>query len=469
MPIAKTDKTDEDPYVTAPVDRVKETQPFAVPRNQRTNIIDTRWQPQQDIITHIEGSPWTVYYFSQVVGLDDELTPPTTDQSGANQQYIQIKNLEIRVDSDVSPSQDPQTNEMLLVGGAFTFPFFYPNINDVFFADIGNGKEGAFLVTDVDRKTIFNETTHHIEYTLLTNTDYTALKANVISKVVKTYHFDKYFLQRGKNPLLVDSEFATIEDMDRLQKLLLVQYLNEFYSEDVRTLTIPISGALVYDPLLIRVIQSLTDSNQHPLLRRIYTFNTDDGYALNQPCIWDLLLDMDKGLFFSIFQKTWAIPTASFTRYPLMRGIYHSKFNAVIYPYGKAPFCSSPNSLAGREPFIIDDPLLQDEIRSYFLNGLGEYEPHPTGISLADLNSVPPNIHHVRKDDYYVLSKAFYEEWQVGQSHLELLLHRAINHEAFDTSLLITLCNDTRHWEPLDRFYYTPILLALLKISLQRL
>jgi len=467
MPIAAADTP---AYVTKPVDRVAETQPFVKPRNQRTNIIDTRWQPQQDILTHIEGSPWTIYYFSQVVGLDDELQPPQLDQNGVNQQYIQIKNLEIRVDTDLSPSQNPDNNEMIVIGGAYTFPFFYPNVNDVFFADIGNGKEGLFLVTDVERKTIFNETTHHIEYTLMSDTDYTALRANLLSKVVKTYHFDKYFLQRGKNPLLVAEEYATITDMQRLQGVLLTQYLGEFYKEDYRCIAIPVQQQLIYDPLVIRALQNLTEINQHPLLRRIITMNIDDGYALQSPCLWDLILNMDKGLFFSIFQKTWAIPSKIFTRFPLMRGVYHSKFDAVIYPHGQVPFNSSGTSLAGTSPFPIDDPLLQDEINNFVLNGLGEVEDQPPETAdEEDVAIIPPNIHHVRKDDYYVFTKAFYEESALGQSQLELLVHRAINHEAFSTETLITLCNDTRHWEALDRFYYTPILIALLKISLQRI
>lgn len=467
MPVINN-TTKPKPFVEPVVDRVKETQPHVVPKQYRTNIIDTRWQPTSDIITHIEGSPWTVNYFSQVLGGDNEPTPPQLDTSGVNQQYINIRDLVLSVDQDITQSQNPETNEMILVGGANTYPFFVPNVNDVFFADIGNGREGIFLVTDSDRKTIFNETTHHIEYSLITDMDSALLKNNILGKVVKTYIYDKKFLQLGKNPLLLDEEYATIEDINHQQKLLLGLWLGEFFNDDLRACTIPIMEHYIYDPFINKMIQNLTDSNQHRLLRRMLDFNLDDGYAMRSTTLWDVLLEMDQSLLYSAVKRMWAIPVKVFTRYPTMRGIYHSKFNSVIYPDGKIPFNNSSAGM-GTSPYEIDDPYLVDEIRSYILNGLGEYEEHPTGIVTEDLTQEPVNIHPVRRDGYYVLSQAFYDDYPIGMSHLELLVHRAINQEAFSTSKLLELCRDINTWEPLDRFYYIPVLIALLKVSILRL
>src|SRR5690606_12909922 len=305
-------------------------------------------------------------------------------------------------------------------GGANTFPFFIPNVNDVFFADIGNGMEGAFLITNVERKTILSETTHHIEYMLMGNTDYSQLKDNILKKVVKTYHFDKMFLQRGKNPLLVAEDYGTLSELKRQFALLLDVYLHEFYNHELRTIVLPTSANYVYDHLLVEFIRNITDVNQHRILRNLSSFNVDDGYALNDSTVWDLLLRMDAGRFYTLSKRMWAVSSRAFEHYPLLRGIYHSRIHLVLYPHGKVPYVYGNCATGGVSPYPLLPIDIGDEIRYGILDGLGDFIPHPTGIMTEDRLATPPLIHPVNKDDHYVLSKAFYEDWIVGQSQLEL-------------------------------------------------
>src|SRR5690606_14300130 len=125
-----------------------------------------------------------------------------------------------------------------------------------------------------------------------------------------------------------------------------------------------------------------------------------------------------------------------------------------LYPHGKVPYVYGNCATGGVSPYPLLPIDIGDEIRYGILDGLGDFIPHPTGIMTEDRLATPPLIHPVNKDDHYVLSKAFYAGWIVGQSQLELLVHRAINRESFDSGILLDICKDIRHWTPLDRFYY---------------
>ena len=63
----------------------------AEPRyQQQTNLVDERYTASTPILQHIEGSAWTVNYYSQVIGTENELSPQQLDQAPAYQQYCLI-------------------------------------------------------------------------------------------------------------------------------------------------------------------------------------------------------------------------------------------------------------------------------------------------------------------------------------------------------------------------------------------
>jgi hypothetical protein len=74
----------------------------------------------------------------------------------------------------------------------------------------------------------------------------------------------------------------------------------------------------------------------------------------------------------------------------------------------------------------------------------------------------------VLMDDYYVLSEAFYHNLDGQQSQLELcvkdyLYDRAINHQT-----LLAFCDTWHGWSRLAMYYYTPIVLILIRAALRR-
>ena len=62
-------------------------------------VVDTRYTPLQSLITYMEGSIWTVDYFSQVVNNDDQLQGQNLELPASLQQYKVIRGLQLKVTS----------------------------------------------------------------------------------------------------------------------------------------------------------------------------------------------------------------------------------------------------------------------------------------------------------------------------------------------------------------------------------
>ncbi|MNY01736.1 hypothetical protein D3C86_1342790 [compost metagenome] len=73
----------------------------------------------------------------------------------------------------------------------------------------------------------------------------------------------------------------------------------------------------------------------------------------------------------------------------------------------------------------------------------------------------------MNKGDYYVLSEAFWKQEYEGLSKLEQLTLSAMTGEAINKTALLKLVKTSKNWNNLERFYYVPILLILIKVGLR--
>jgi hypothetical protein len=71
-------------------------------------------------------------------------------------------------------------------------------------------------------------------------------------------------------------------------------------------------------------------------------------------------------------------------------------------------------------------------------------------------------------DDYYVLSKAFYHGETGNQSQLELMVGDYLNDRALNQQTLLAFCDTWHAWPRLAMFYYTPIVLLLIRAAIRR-
>ena len=185
----------------------------AIPAPYKGVTVDSRYTPLSSLITHVEGSSWVVKYFSQVLDIDSEVSPQQLTKEAVYQQYTAINQLEMRVNNELSYSQDDASKAATVTGSATLYPCVIPNTGDMFLADIGDGREGIFTVTRTERKSLLKETCYQIEYVLVAYSTDTERMRDLEQKTIKTLQFVKEFLLFGQNPVVVDSEYATVREL----------------------------------------------------------------------------------------------------------------------------------------------------------------------------------------------------------------------------------------------------------------
>jgi hypothetical protein len=424
-------------------------------------VVDTRYTPRASLVTYVDGANWTINYYSQVIDQSNDLSPQQADRPGSYQQYALIQSLIVKVSQALSTSQDAESKSMELAGSATVLPGLIPNKGDMFLADTGDGREGLFVVTDSVKKSFLKDTVYDIEY-VLTNYATQGLLKDLNAKVIQTSTFVEGNLLIGKSPILASSAYTDLQLFQKQYQLLMNQYFGTFYSHEFQTLLVPDQGQglSVYDSFLVHAILSWITTDEHPMIQRIKAWNVDGDLAMKAQTVWDALSQMNVAVLPMVCQQMAVCNTAYFTRYAFFNGIYFSGMASTIYPMD-----SRTDVDAGYIPYITPGmgPLGEGNTPYRELHKLLSVQTLP-GFSYNPVGSnVLPDIIPVTTDEYYVFSQGFYSNPAIPASNMELVTLQALNGEAIDPVVLHRLCNNAVAWNNLERFYYVPVLMAILK------
>lgn len=446
-----------DPSSSAPLPEQPHQPQIATPE-YRGVTVDTRYVPQASLLSHVEGSSWTVNYYSQVLDSSSDLAGQNINRSALYQQYTLVQGLELKVTTPLTTSQDNASKSMIVTGGANVYPFIIPNEGDMFIADIGDGKEGVFRVTLSERKSVFKDTVHTIEYQLI---DYStpARRNDLNSKVVKKVYFVRDFLQYGQNPLLFEEDYVIMQKLQERYYDMAQTYFRMFVSQEYKTLIVPGQEQPVYDHFLTSAVMAFFTMYDSPEVRNIRKLNVDDDNVMRIPTIWDVLRTRDKHLLKFCNRQAGLVSAKTFTHDPMMEGIYHSGITYVVYP--KDPELDVDSEVASPKPMA--EVILRDvpsRVRNLAdLLGDKVFE----GLTRPD----SPPTYRITVDDYYVFSQNFYNNTKVGQSLLEIQVRDYIDGKAPNNKALLALAQTYHAWGALERFYYVPVLLMLIKASVR--
>jgi hypothetical protein len=420
--------------------------------------VDTRYVPQSALLTNIEGSSWTVNYYSQVVDDDNDLSGQQINRDPIDQQYRLIHGLELKVQTPLTSQQDQESKQMHVTGTAITYPFLVPQEGDMFLSDIGDGREGVFRITNTERRTYFKESCYEIQYILV---DYSNPQrtGDLNRKVVLELYFDRDFLIHGQNPLLVPQDYADVQALSRKYFDVMNVYFKMFHSNEFMTMILPGQPHATYDHFLMKALNSFFNTWDSPLIRENRLMNVDDNNAMKCFTIWDALIRCEKDLLPFINKKAGLLSTFAFTEQPMLEGIRYSGLSYVVYP--------------------ADQELCIDyEIRrcAPAASNIALCTPPSRPGALAELlgekvlGGLPyqgaPLINPVTCDDYYIFSEAFYTNG-TGQSMLELAVRDYLEGKALNRRLLVILTQTYQAWGGLERFYYIPIVLMLIRASIR--
>lgn len=432
--------------------------------------VDTRYTGFDILTTYISGQAWNVDYYSQLVGSGDAVANFQADLPAAFQQYKLIRGFELKVDDPLSEGEDGTTKDRILTGSAKVYGVFVPKEGDVFIADIGDGREALISVNRTTRLSHYEDSPYQIEYSV------TALmseetRQQLDQKVQETVFFKKDFMQQGFEPLLHGDSVDIINKLNAHYSRLISLYFNDFYSRNHKSLLVPNQPELTYDPFVVKFLKTILSTDEHPTLRHIIEFNVSEDQAMYEFTLWNCIASMDYSMLPMCVHEAGIIPVDNFYSRPLYNSIYYSGVKQVVYPD-----MSQTNVDAGY-CHQHDDPVLSrlqvgrarfEELNRLMKQSL-EMDPTLEIYEAQALKGVS-DIRRVTYDNYYVLSKDFYNHHTgVTLSRLEGLLLNALKGDAIDIRVLEKLCDGAKYWDNVERFYYIPILFALLRVYPRRI
>lgn len=417
-------------------------------------VVDTKYTPLSSLLTYIDGASWTVTYYSQVLDKDNDVKSQDISLSGIYQQYSEINAMELKVTTPLSTTQDTSTNRMMVTGGANVYPFIIPNVGDMFAADVGDGREGVFRISNSEKKSLLKESVYFIEYQLLYYSDVeTVRREDLKNKSINSYFYIKDFLMHGQNPLLVTQDYNAYQELDTLYHEIIQNYFKWFFNNEYKTLIIPGQSKVIYDHYLVNALLSILNTVDAPQLIHIRKLNVDDDKYLKQPQLWDALVNKDLSLL-DLSNKTMGLMHVhNFNSNPILNGVRFSGVDYVVYPI---------------RPEKLLDVGLQFPVKTMSLENISKVTSRSVrldklvGDKELDLKSnFVVNIKPVLMDRCYVFSDSFYTTG-VDMSALEIMTLDYLNKKALNPELLLKVVKNYRNFGVIEQFYYLPIFLILI-------
>lgn len=430
------------------------------PRFQGVKV-DSKMPPLVSFQPYVAGHTWRLQkYWSQYIGPSGQPMMYSINVPAPDQQYQCINNMEVKVIDPLSPSYQDNDAEFSLRGSAVTYNGIVPNYGDAFVADRGDGLAGLFVVTSAKPDGDLSGTTYHIEYGILSIYDEDHQR-DLQLKTQDEVQFVRELYLNGQRPLLIANEFEEYRIMVDLLRRLPLEYHREFFNNDYATYLIPNQERTAYDGFVINFFKSVIDSRQHPWIRNVKVYNTDQGFERELFTLFDAALQADENIIDHCEAYIGLYPAGEFIQQGLFSTIRFSGIEKVAYP---------PGLEKGRLGTVRSD-LIVDPIRQGVHVALNSKIDLAVAFSTVRASGFEGGIPHKPwvndrpVNPPYVFSEAFYTN-SPEQSAVELMYREAIRGTFQYNEAIIKLCGDRRLWTNTTRFYYLPIVLYILRTAI---
>lgn len=445
--------------------------PKLYPEQYRHSVVSAKTTPLSALLQYVEGSTLVVDYYSQVLGADEEASPFEPGQLAVYQQYNVIKGMVIKLDGSFAIGEDQQSMEMQVSGTGKIFPgTVKPNFGDVIIADIGDGKAGIFTLEVPLKNTLMKETCYNITFNLYREAD-EHLVSVLNGRVVNTYYYRNDFLTYGKNPIVTEGVVQLDKQLKQLEKIRLREFVADFFSREYGTFAVPSQTDPTYDRYVVSCLMRQFDRGSHPIFSRVRELNCDGIPLSDQQSIFDMLISRDQSYRTIIFSKAQLASVKLFDSLPYMEGVRYSGMEYVILPKTLRNVVEAQYG-RGTQSYI--GTAIRPEASNYDLTANVDYLNVLSNLtSINEDDSVPsgytdalrPVYHKMGSDDSYILSNAFYDEDTDAMTKFDLLVNTAITTNTVPTRPLLAMAQVMSKWPALDRYYHTPLLIALLQLS----
>lgn len=376
-----------------------------------------------DIVSVIDGMPWSVSYYHQIRNVNDQPLMPDVNIPSTELSYNRIDDLELKLQESL-----PNTGDVGLEATAYINAGIVPHYGDPFLGTLAGGKQAIFTVTEVTRTNYNTRDVYLLKFNLFEFLDNNVEVYNDLQfKTTKKYVYDKDHLQTNSTPIILDSEYKRKVDIKKEQPKIVNHMMNLFFNKKTRLLVPPTTSSVYIDTLLTEFFFSIVDIDQHPQINQIKRLSFQPDVLVT---IWTAILHrdisalpaVDKDLGFKY------VPASGIS--PVMRGMGYLGANCVV------------DQLDGSDPV----EMTVEENR------------------LSSLNTVEQPFDVNNKS--YIFSDAFYIDDTNNSTTFEKLLLQYLRGEIIDKEVLYTMFEEYKSWGYLEQYYCLPILLAMIKVSI---
>jgi hypothetical protein len=451
-----------------PIASYKPTSPIQTNPNKVTleqDVVKSIYVSDEDkaiksLVTYVSGAPWSVQWYAGVVTEHSDIRELDTSQKAIFQQYEKINNLEIRVTTPLTESNDSTIGTMKVEGSGLLYGNLVPNVNNYFLTNSGDNNTGFFRVTRVERRSFNNDSVYTIEYVLVGFTSNSTVRTqinNIESKVIRQYYFNKDRVADGLQPLLKSEDHQQILDLNVLYKNICLEYFRTFFNKRYSTLVLPGQDTAIYDGYIVSYLMKIVTSRDAPELMLLRQHSNEENYCLEQPTIFNALLKRDISYLELCNKNMTLVSKNRFNKNSYTMGLMYTNINYVVYP---ETYDSS--SQVGDDPSIITIPDIATILDTKnFQGSLYDAIDNTYTTSTQTYKLYYP----VLRDANYVLSDSFYSNLP-DMSVLEILTKDYLNRNTLDIPMLLTISNRFKYMPRLEQFYYGPIIITLIKTAI---
>lgn len=413
----------------------------------KKNVYETieivnRDQQLDKITQYIAGEEWTVDYYLQLVAKDMEIGRFDSNSPDVSRQYLHMKEMILYVDTALTQNE---ANE--LTGSAFINAGVIPNSGDVIVATLMGKRKALIGVTKVEKRTYNLNNVFFIEYKLdmfLDNNDGVLNALN--NKVSKTYYFDKDFLITNGSPILLEEDFKNKRKIVISIKDIINNYFELMFNSERAILSIPGQDFTIIDTMLQEFIFKVINSTDSIYISRIAR-NTLPDDIMRQPTILDAFIHRDFDILRSCNRKIKYMNVISFENNIRLRNMAYLGIQYVAYP-------DSP-----------DTNIMTTKIPMSTTHTLKDVT-NPYRVNKGLVDNLIPNID--KEENYYILSKAFYEDDRVNMSKFETICMQYIIREHISNEAIVELIDDYKYWDRVQQYYFIPVLILILRDTINK-
>lgn len=420
-------------------------------------VVDTRKQQYSTLSTFYQGEKWAVDLLLETTGRDSTVGSFSADTLSTYGNYRLVKGFELVVDSTITNTQVVgEANGFDSVGGGVVYPCVVPNNGTLFIADMGNGRNLLFAMYNPVKLGIYEESPHKVEWKAIKFLDAETMAA-LEERTVETLYFDRENMRNNLKPLLTRKEVDSIKRLNNSYRRLINLYFKAFFDPRFSTFTLPMNDNATYDPNVVRFIRRTISSDMHANVHKVIELDCSAGQGSDELSLYDMIAKRDYELLYSCSRHFKLESVDVYRTIPKLHSVFYSGIRKVMTATDIPFSVSQATGFAGAIAPLLKAGVENPRMRAILPQLLkGGQEPAPT---------YGRYIKRILCDDYYVFSKEFYEGGDGELSLLEKLVQSRMKGEGIDLNDLADLAEYATRFDNLERFYYVPIILTLIKLA----